>query len=371
MNRRRLRGVVALSEENGEIGAEGVAVPEVNPAERHKAWKDEARDALHIMPLEAIPLETPGLQHARLIKNVRLETVIEMFNDAQAGSGQVHPRHVVAYFESFQDEINRDLIKIDKISQAASFDVYTSRIELRRLNIDVNSCDALTLSDKKKQELTEYMRVFTRPLMDYVYGTEDINVSNIDDLIGMFASPNKEDALRNLRKMAEKLDIELQEIPNFLEEYGDIFLSLAYFRRCLDLIVPEVQRFLVWTREIRDSIEIKRDYRQTKMLDDMNRDLTDITTSITGRFESFDNRTKDFWRDINAQSFRQIRELITAHHVTIGGVLCGLEVKMNLWKNRFARGGGGPNRRMEFIKSEILPGLSHIKALEHSANSSV
>ena len=44
---------------------------------------------------------------------------------------------------------------------------------------------------------------------------------------------------------------------------------------------------------------------------------------------------------------------------------------MSLWKTRFARGGGGPNRRMEFVKSEILPGLSHIKALEHSANSSV
>ena len=40
---------------------------------------------------------------------------------------------------------------------------------------------------------------------------------------------------------------------------------------------------------------------------------------------------------------------------------------MDLWKSRFQRGGGGPNRRMEFVKSEILPGLSHIKALENSA----
>ena len=71
--------------------------------------------------------------------------------------------------------------------------------------------------------------------------------------------------------------------------------------------------------------------------------------------------------DINADTFRSIRELISSHHVTIGGVLCGLAVKMNLWKHRFARGGGGPNRRMEFVKSEILPGLSHIKALEQSA----
>lgn len=328
---------------------------------------DEARDSLHILPLSAIPLETPGLQHARLIKNVRLQTVIEMFRDSSAGSGQVSPQHVSAYFESYKEEVERDLVKIDKIGRAASFDVYTTRIELRRLNIAVNDHEQLTLSPKKKKELTQYMTVFTRPLIEHIYGCEELKINSVDELIQMFASPNKEEALRNLRMMADRLDIGLMEIPTFLEEYGDIFLSLAYFRKCLDQTVPEVQRFVEWMGEIRSSSEVRRDSRQVKILNDIASDMTDITTSITGRFESFDNRTKDFWRDINAETFRQIRELIASHHVTIGGVLCGLAVKMDLWKYRFARGGGGPNRRMEFIKSEILPGLSHIKNLEQSA----
>ena len=336
---------------------------------RRRAWDDEARDALHIMPLSVIPLETPGLQHARLIKNVRLETVVEMFNDASTGSGQVKPRDITVYFESYKDEVAHDLVKIEKIAQSSSFDVYSLRIELRRLNVNVNDVAALTLSDRKKAELTQYMTVFTRPLIEYVYGSESLQIDSVDQLIKMFASPNREEALRNLRMMADRLDIGLMDIPNFLEEYGDIFLSLAYFRKCLDEIVPEVQKFLAWMAEIRSSTEVKRDYRQGKMLDDISRDLTDISASITGRFESFDNRSKDFWRDINAETFRSIRELIASHHVTIGGVLCGLAVKMDLWKGRFARGGGGPIRRLEFIKSEILPGLSHIKALEQSARS--
>ncbi len=340
-------------------------------ASKRKAWEDEARDSLHILPLSTIPLETPGLQHARLIKNVRLETVVEMFHDVQTGSGQILPRNVVVYFESYKEEVERDLVKIEKIAHASSFDVYSSRIELRRLNIDVNSVESLTLSEKKKAELTNYMRVFTRPLMEYVYGTDDMQVQDVTDIIAMFANPNREEALRNLRMMADRLDIGLTEIPQFLEEYGDIFLSLAYFKKCLDDIVPEVQRFLTWMSEIRNSIEVKRDARQMKMLDEINRDLTDISTSITGRFESFDNRSKDFWSDINAETFRSIRELISSHHITIGGVLCGLAVKMDLWKGRFARGGGGPNRRLEFVKSEILPGLSHIKALEQSARTHV
>ena len=48
------------------------------------------------MPLSAIPLETPGLQHARQIQNVRLQTVVELFNDDSAVSGQGYPRDSAA-----------------------------------------------------------------------------------------------------------------------------------------------------------------------------------------------------------------------------------------------------------------------------------
>ena len=259
--------------------------------------------------------------------------------------------------------------KLLRLSQTNSFDVYSLRIELRRLKIDINNHAQLTLSDNKKAELTDYMKSFTHPLIKHVYGSDNQAIGDVSDIIKMFASPNRDEAVKNLKMMAEKLKVELIEIPTFLEEYGDIFLSLAYFRSCIDGIVPETQRFIDWMNEVRKSSEIARDKRLLKTIDQVGSDLTDITTSITGRFESFDQRSKDFWTDINAETFRTIRSLITAHHVTIGGVLCGLAVKMGLWRSRFARGGGGPNRRLEFVKSEILPGLSHIKHLEDSASS--
>jgi hypothetical protein len=340
--------------------------PPAVPSRSCDGADEEARDALHILPLSAVPLETPGLRRARLVKNVRLQTAVELFNDAHAGSGQVTPAHLPLHFGARTPELDRDLVTINRIAQAASFDVYSLRIELRRLNIDVDGHRALRLSQRKKEQLTKYMCVFTRPLIESVYGPDEVNVQSVDDLIRMFSAPDVAEVRRRLRMMADRLDIGLPEIPTFLEEYGDIFLSLAYFKQCLDEIVPDVQNFLAWMDGVRTSSEIRRDSRLVRMLDEVNRDLTEITTSITGRFESFDNRSKDFWRDINAHSFRAIRELITAHHVTIGGVLCGLAVKMDLWKARFASG-GGPVRRLEFIKSEILPGLSHIRSLERSA----
>ena len=55
---------------------------------------DEAIDSLHTLPLEIMPVKTPGLKKALLIKNARLESVIELFNDSSAGSGQAWPRRI-------------------------------------------------------------------------------------------------------------------------------------------------------------------------------------------------------------------------------------------------------------------------------------
>lgn len=331
---------------------------------------NDGRDALHILPLSLLPLETPGLRRARLIKNVRLQTVAELFNDEHTGSGQIDIHQLSQCFGADDPAMRRDLRIIIQIAEAASFDVYSLRLELRRLSIEVEDADALRLSDAKRAELTGYMRVFTRPLIEHVYGEGGEAVTSMDELIRMFSTPNAAEARRRLRLTADRLDIPLHAIPAFLEEYADIFLSLAYFKRCLDDIVPDVESFLAWMSELRQSTEVRRDRRQANLLDGIARDLTEIATSITGRFESFDNRSRDFWRDINAQTFRRIRDLIITHHLTIGGVLCGLAVKMNLWKLRFARG-GGPVRRLEFIRSEILPGLAHIQAIEQASRNSL
>lgn len=330
-------------------------------------FDDTSRDALHILPLAMLPMNTPGLKRAKLIKNARLETVVEVFHDRQAGSGQVNAEHLGSLFPSHRKELRLDMVQIGKLTKLNSFDVYTLRKELRRVGIAVNDWSHLRISDRRRSDLTSYMLTFTRPLLQQVYGTEEKPITDVTDILQLLANPDREEALRNLKLLSQKLKVKLPEIPAFLEDYGDVFLSLAYFRNCLDTIVPDVQRFMKWAAESRNSDMMARDRNIARMLDEVRSKLTDITTSITGRFEAFDRRSKDFWTDISAESFRSVRNQIEAHHVTIGGVLCGLAVKMALWKERFPQGEGGPQKRVEFIRLEIVPGLDHINAIERSA----
>ncbi|WP_236024987.1 hypothetical protein [Arenibaculum pallidiluteum] len=320
-----------------------------------------------MLPLVTVPLATPGLRRAHLIKNSRLQTVVEIFRADGPGSGQVEIEQVPNLFPGDADGLGADMPILRQLASINSFDVFTLRVELRSRGIAVEDHEMLTLSKRKRAELTEAMRDFTRPLILQVYGSDDREITDVGDILRMFAHPDREEALRNLRRLSERLQIELAEIPRFLEDYGDVFLSLAYFRQCLDQVVPEIHRFQAWVGEALKVQQIAADIGVVRQIGEANRDIGDITGSLTGRFESFDRRSRDFWADINAETFRQLRELIQAHHATIGGVLCGLVLKMDLWRERFPEGKGGPLKRVEFFRSEVLPGLSRIKDIEREA----
>jgi hypothetical protein len=107
------------------------------------------------------------------------------------------------------------------------------------------------------------------------------------------------------------------------------------------------------------------------MLDQITSDLAEISKSITGRFAYFDKHSSEFCEDISAESFRSFRDMITAHHVSVSAVLCGLVVKMVLWKERFPGAAGGPSKRLDFLRAEIFPGLAHIKMIEKRVGVSV
>ena len=101
------------------------------------------------------------------------------------------------------------------------------------MGIEVDQQQYLKLSDSKTEELTDYMRTFTGPLINQVYGDSEVKVEGYGDLIGLFRTADPEQARSNLQSIADKLKIRLEAVPQFLEDFGDIFLSLSYYKQCL------------------------------------------------------------------------------------------------------------------------------------------
>ncbi|NQU56595.1 MAG: hypothetical protein HQ513_05115 [Rhodospirillales bacterium] len=330
---------------------------------------DVDRDSLHILPLSVLPLATPALQRARLIKNVRLNSVIELFTDKDTGSGQIDVEDLPLEFNWSMTEPPADLTMMRKIGNLPSYDVYSLRISLREMDIKVNDHNALKLSDSMNKDLTSYMTDFTRPLILQIYGDdEDVKIDSFEDVIKLFRDPDMKKALEKIRIMSAKLNIKPEEIPRFMEDYGDIFLSLSYYRKCLDTIEPTISEFLDAMDELRDNYQFKTDQNLGKTMTEMESTINELMAAITGRFENFERGTKHMWDNISAERFRKVEELISGYHTTIGGVLCSLSVKMEAWSRLFPnKSVGGPGKRAEFIMSEMKQGMDKITKIEDSA----
>jgi hypothetical protein len=336
---------------------------------KHTPIEDSDMDSLFVLPLHIIPLETPALARARMIKNARLFSVIEMFEDLSTGSGQVEVRDLPKLFGWDPEKgVHPDMLILRKLSAMESYDVFSLRILLREHGIPVNQQDALKLSEEKNKQLTSYMTKFTHPLIMQIYGDDNLVINSFDDVIKLFRDPDLKKAKERLQKMADKLGISMLDVPKFLEDYGDIFLSLSYYRQCLDRLAPLLEVFISSMYEIRNNYQLKQDPNLLKTCSMMESTINELSAAITGRFENFDRSTKAMWNDISAERFDKVKALIESYHTTIGGVLCGLTVKMNAWIRLFPKPtSGGPIKRAEFIMSEMRQGLDNIKKIEDSA----
>lgn len=327
------------------------------------------RDSMHTLPLALIPVVHPALKRARVVKNSRLESVVEVYRDREAGSGQLDIEKVPSKFGWPSSPPHPDFILLRQLELMPSYDVYSLRVSLRAHGIAVNET-ALKLSPEKTRELGHLMKSFTRPLLLQIYGSEAGGIETLDDVVAMFRDPDIERARHKLLVMSGKLGLNIQDIPRFLEDYADIFLSLSYYRQCLDHIAPIVEDFLDSMKDLRKSYQMRTNAQLMQTCDEMEKNFTDLLTSVTGRLESFNRHTKDMWENLSAERFRKIERIIKAYHLTMGGILCALTVKMDAWAEMFPRRNvGGPVRRADFIMTDIKHGLKRIRDLERKAPS--
>jgi len=169
-------------------------------------------------------------------------------------------------------------------------------------------------------------------------------------VVKLFRSPDKKKALEKLRLMAQKLNIKIEDLPKFLEDYADIFMSLSYYKQILDDIEPTLTEFLDTMDLLRENFAMKNNPSLMQTMDMMTTTINELMAAITGRFENFDRGTKHMWDNISAERFRRVEAVIRGYHTTIGGVLCALSVKMDAWSNLFPNMEvGGPGRRADFI----------------------
>ena len=320
---------------------------------------DEDRDSLHTLPISILPVTTPIFRRARVVKNSRLESVIEFFSGVGCGRGQMDITGVSKFLALEQNAVHPDVKLLQTVSTLPSFDVYSLRILLRAKNIPVVDSSTLKLSASKMQELSSYMTSFTRPLMAEVFGA-DTKVSDFKDIVGMFRGENADAVRLRLETLANRLGIPIESIPRFLEDYADIFMSLSYYRNCLDHLLPQVQIFMDGIAMLRANQQMAHDRGLMDVVGKLESTINGKLSNITGKVESFERSTNDMWQELSAEKFRKIEALISQYHTSVGGALCAMSVKITAWTEQFPDNSGGVGRRAAFLMSDMRQGIEKL-----------
>lgn len=317
---------------------------------------------MHILPLSILPIETPGLNHARLIKNIHLDSMVEIFEDEGTGSGQVAVGALSEEFGWRENPPHPDLVLMKKLAALPSYDVYSLRISMRENGIQVNDYSALRLSDRKVEELSSYMTAFTHPLLREIFADDAARINGFSDILALFRDPDVARVRARLFAMAKALEIEPEKIPQHLEQVGDTFLSISYYRQCVDDVSPVVDGFHESVEAIQGNYQLKADRNLMQTCDVLRNTVSEVHTGIRKRLESFDKVTENMWRNPSAIQFRQIQNTTQDCHAFMGQTLCSLAVKMDAWEKRFPNmDTGGPMKRAEFIMQGMKQGLEKMR----------
>jgi len=319
----------------------------------------EDRDSIHTLAVSALPVRSPGLKRTRLVKNVHLENRLEMFSGSEVGSGQISVSEIPNHFEDSED-LRADIKMLEGLAVLPSFDCYTLRRGLRQQGLKIEQDEIFKLSDEKVQELFPFMRRITRPLIKHLYGDENLDINDTNSLLELVQNPDLDRVKDRLDQLSQTLGVSLRSLPAYLEDFGDLFLSLSYFEELFVEMRPKVDQMILWSEDVATSSHLRNDPMSQKSFEQSNRRIIYVRDNLAARFNGLSESTTVNWESMSLKAFEKVQRGISANQIYLAIGLCGLSVKLLEWERRFPNAGGSPDRCLEFVSGDLMPGLDNL-----------
>ncbi|ACI97880.1 hypothetical protein [Rhodospirillum centenum] len=326
--------------------------------------QEAARDALNVLPLAMLPLETAGLAGARLVKTARLESLVEVFDSGGAGSGRREIAAAVGAMAGPADAMERDAKLLQAVSRMASFDVFNLCTALRELRVAPPRGEGVGLSPRKRRELAGHLRPYTRALTDGVFGaTVPAGVPLDDGLVQLHRA-----AVRaNLDAIARRLRIDRQALPELLTRYADAALSLAYYQSCDRGLRNLLGDFSAWLGALTAIAVVTGTPANMRLVQEVQGALAELTLRLDDCLRHLERHLQHYWRQPTPLTGAQGQRVLSAYQGAIGAMLCGLVTKLTAWEQRFGEVPGSPGQRIDWLRQEMLPGLPELRLTSEQA----
>jgi hypothetical protein len=143
-----------------------------------------------------------------------------------------------------------------------------------------------------------------------------------------------------------------------LADYGDLYMSISYYRELLQSIGPVIGQF----NDSMDQICSNRQLQQNQILINnctkVQSKFKGMTSKVLSRIKSFDQVSETIWESNEPEAFGNFGRDIRGSQTVLGGILCALTIKMQDWKTNFPHPeAGGPLKWADYIVNDMRQGL--------------
>ncbi|MBL8643772.1 MAG: hypothetical protein JNK21_07550 [Rhodospirillaceae bacterium] len=323
------------------------------------------RDTLHSIKLSTLPVSHAALRKARMIKNCRLQSVIELYRDQNSGSGQIAVDQLDVAL-GIPSSGHPDLVLLRGVALLPAFDAFSVRLLLREMGATPEQLSAIGVSPEKQRQLDKFMETFTLPLLRYVYGRQDVGQAGMQQLFAMFRNPDVALAQSHLTRLASKVRIPVAGIPGFLENYSDTFLAIAFYQQSYQDLVAVIASFLEAVRDVAAQIKFKHNQVVKNVCEEIEQTFRHVMKAIGTRLSAAERLAAALWADDVTAPFQVFQGKLREFQVLIGMLLCSLAAKVDAWRAAFPNAKvGSTQARAQMISADIAYGMP---ALRQAAN---
>ena len=320
------------------------------PAEYNALPLLSEASSLDELSLDRLPVVHPTLRKARIVKNGRLKSVIELYRDRSAGSGHYEVSDLPATLGV--SSAHPDILLLRWIALLPAFDVAGVRLLLRDVGVLADGDLPLPHDAAIQRYIEPVLRAG---------GGEDGALLSRAELETALADPNGV-GREIMTRLMQRVGLRPDETVRFVRDAIDTYAAFGLYAHALEWQRKRIAQLLASIRSLAAETQARKDRALLTGLADIAATFPELLSSGERRVSAAEKVIATSWSKTLGAPLRAHQRQIREVQVLVGYVLAGLDAKLNAWQVAFpSETPGSVSRRANFLCHEMTQGLGDLR----------
>ena len=306
-------------------------------------------NSLDELSLDRLPVAHAALRKARIVKNSRLKSVIELYRDRSTGSGHYEVSDLPAMLGI--PSAHADILLLRWVAMLPTFDIASVRLLLR----DVGALTEKDVPLPDDAAIHQYIAPVLR------CATEDGTALSRAELDAALMDPNGR-GREIMQRLMQLVALRPDETVRFVRDSIDTYAAFGLYARALKEQRRRITQLLDAVRSLAAEPQVRKDKMMLTALAEIPATFPELLSAAERRVGAAEKVIAMSWEKSAGAPLRAHQRQIREVQVLVGYLLAGIEAKLNAWRAAFPPEiQGNVAKRVNFLSLEMAQGLGELR----------